>query len=327
MTTKHPSCRAIEPDLVATATREAEPQSVERVHRHIGTCASCREELERYRAVDHVTRGLRTGPPAEAMAKSLAVLESRLADLKQRRVTYRIFPSPLGHILLARSEHGVALVEYLGASTSLKASRLARVEDLEAVPGGSELERLERELLDYIGGRRRELAWPLDWRLASGDFARAVLHETAAIPYGAVASYAGVARRIGRPRAVRAVAQALRWNPLPIIVPCHRVIGTSGHLTGYAGNKLGLKQRLLTTEGVKLRPGPQDVSVAREAMYALGEGEVEYCLPTCGSIGTRSLAVLTLFATRADAEARGLRPCTSCRPDLHPLALVSAVGA
>jgi len=327
MTTKHPSCRAIELDLVATATGEAEPPSAERVHRHIDTCRSCREELDRYRAVDHATRRLRTGAPADAMAKSLAVLESRLADVKQRRVAYRIFPSPLGHILLARSEHGVALVEYLGAGTSLKASRLARMEDLEAVPGGSELERLQRELLDYIGGRRRELAWSLDWRLASGDFARAVLHETAAIPYGAVASYAGVARRIGRPSAVRAVAQALRWNPLPIVVPCHRVIGTSGQLTGYAGNKLGLKQRLLTTEGVKLRPGRQDTSVAREAMYALGEGEVEYCLPTCGSMGTRSLALLTLFASRADAEARGLRPCTSCRPDLHPLALASAVGA
>jgi methylated-DNA-[protein]-cysteine S-methyltransferase len=327
MTTKDPSCRAIELDLVATATGEADLHSAERVHRHIDTCRSCREELGRYRAVDHVTRGLRGAPPAEAVAKSFAALESRLADAKQRRVAYRIFPSPLGHILLGRSEHGIALVEYLGAGTSLKSSRLARVEGVEAVPGGSELERLERELLDYIGGRRRELGWPLDWRLAAGDFSRAVLEETAAIPYGAVASYAGVARRIGRPSAVRAVAQALRWNPLPIVVPCHRVIGSSGQLTGYAGNKLGLKQRLLATEGVKLRPARQDFSVAREAMYALGEGETEYCLPTCGAIGTRSLALVTLFASRADAEAGGFRPCTSCRPDLHPLSLVSAVGA
>ena len=116
------------------------------------------------------------------------------------------------------------------------------------------------------------------------------------------------------------MAQALRWNPLPIVVPCHRVIGTSGRLTGYAGDKLGLKQQLLGVEGVKLRPAARDFAVAREAMYALGEGETEYCLPTCGSMGTRSLSLLTLFASRADAEARGLTPCTSCRPDLHPLA-------
>jgi methylated-DNA-[protein]-cysteine S-methyltransferase len=234
-------------------------------------------------------------------------------------VAYRIFPSPLGHILIGRSEHGIAVVEYLHAGTTLGASRLARVEGVEPVPGGPELERLQHDLLDYIAGRRRDLDWTLDWRLARSDFERAVLEATADIPYGAVASYAGVARRIGKPSAVRAVAQALRWNPLPIVVPCHRVIGTSGRLTGYAGDKLGLKQQLLGVEGVKLHPGRGDVSIAREAMYALGEGTTEYCLPTCADIGTRSLSVVTLFASRADAEARGLTPCADCRPDLHPL--------
>jgi methylated-DNA-[protein]-cysteine S-methyltransferase len=319
MTTKPPSCRAIELDLVATATGDAEPRSAERVHRHLDTCAACRDELGRYRALDSMARGLRSTPSAEVLAKSRAGLESRLADLRQRRVAYRIFPSPLGHILIGRSEHGIAVVEYLHAGTTLGASRLARVEGVEPVPGGPELDRLQRDLLDYIAGRRRDLDWTLDWRLARSDFERAVLEATADIPYGAVASYAGVARRIGKPSAVRAVAQALRWNPLPIVVPCHRVIGTSGRLTGYAGDKLGLKQQLLGVEGVKLHPGRGDVSIAREAMYALGEGEVEYCLPSCGDIGTRSLSLVTLFASRADAEARGLRPCTSCRPDLHPL--------
>ena len=319
MTTKHPSCRAIELELVATASGDAEARSAERVHRHLDTCASCRDEFGRYRAVDSVARGIRTEPSADALAKSRAGLESRLADLKQRRLAYRIFPSPLGHILVGRSEHGIAVVEYLHGDSSLRGSRLARVEGVEAVPGGPELERLQRDLLDYIEGRRRTLDWSLDWRLARSDFERAVLEATAAIPYGAVASYAGLARQIGKPTAVRAVAQALRWNPLPIVVPCHRVIGTSGRLTGYAGDKLTLKQRLLSVEGVKLRPSQRDFSVAREAMYALGEGTTEYCLPTCGSMGTRSLSLLTLFASRADAEVRGFVPCTTCRPDLHPL--------
>ncbi|HEY3099107.1 MAG TPA: methylated-DNA--[protein]-cysteine S-methyltransferase [Methylomirabilota bacterium] len=319
MTAKHPSCRAIELDLVATATGEAQARSAERVQRHLDTCASCRDEFGRYRAVDSVARGLRATPPADALARSRAGLESRLADLKQRRVAYRIFPSPLGHILIGRSEHGIAVVEYLHGDTSLRGSRLAHVEGVEAVPGGPELERLERDLLDFIGGRRRELGWALDWRLARSDFERAVLEATAAIPYGAVASYAGVARRIGKPSAVRAVAQALRWNPLPIVVPCHRVIGTSGRLTGYAGDKISLKQQLLSVEGVKLRSAQRDFSVARESMYALGEGGAEYCLPTCGDIGTRSLSLVTLFASRADAEARGFVPCADCRPDLHPL--------
>ncbi|HEV8583896.1 MAG TPA: methylated-DNA--[protein]-cysteine S-methyltransferase [Methylomirabilota bacterium] len=322
MTTKHPSCRAIELDLVATATGDAESRAAQRVHRHMDGCAPCREEFGRYRAVDHVARGIRPEPAPEQLAQARTGLESRLADLRQRRVAYRIFPSPLGHILVGRSEHGIALVEYLGRGTTLSASRLGRVEGVEAVEGGPELERLQRDLLDFIGGRRRDLDWTLDWRLARSDFERAVLEATAAIPYGAVASYAGVARRIGKPSAVRAVAQALRWNPLPIVVPCHRVIGTSGRLTGYAGDKLGWKQQLLTVEGIKLRAAERDYRIAREAMYALGEGETEYCLPSCGSIGTRSLALLTLFASREVAEARGLAPCTSCRPDLHPLQIV-----
>ena len=296
MTTKHPSCRAIELDLVATATGDAERHSAARVHEHMGTCTDCREEFSRYQAVDHVARGLRREPAPEAVAQARAGLESRLADLKARRVAYRIFPSPLGHILVGRSEHGIAVVEYLGNATTLRASRLAAVEGVEAVEGGPELERLQRELLEYIRGTRRDLGWTLDWRLTTSDFSRAVLEATAAIPYGAVASYAGVARRIGRPSAVRAVAQALRWNPLPIVVPCHRVVGNSGRLTGYAGDKLGLKEQLLSVEGVKLSPARPQASVRRDLMYALGEGETEYCLPTCGSIGVRNLAELTLFA-------------------------------
>ena len=75
-----------------------------------------------------------------------------------------------------------------------------------------------------------------------------MLRATAAVPYGAVTSYSGIAAEISRPAATRAVAQALRWNPLPIVVPCHRIIGTSGALTGYSGNKIGLKQQLLAVE-------------------------------------------------------------------------------
>src|SRR5262245_50308670 len=278
MTTKSPSCRAIELDLVATATGDAEVRSAERVHRHLQTCSACRDEYGRYRAVDSVARALRPTPPAEALAKSRAGLESRLADFRQRRVAYRIFPSPLGHILIGRSEHGIAVVEYLHGGSSLRASRLARVSGVEAVPGGEELERLQRDLLDYIGGRRRSLDWTLDWRLARSGFERAVLEATADIPYGAVASYAGIARRIGKPSAVRAVAQALRWNPLPIVVPCHRVIGTSGTLTGYSGDKLGLKRELLAVEGIKAVGARSDSRIAREALYHYERNDAhEYC--------------------------------------------------
>src|SRR5207249_5782395 len=210
-------------------------------------------------------------------------------------------------------------VEYLTGGADFAHSRLSRDEGIEALLDGAEVEALYRDLLEYVEGRRTRLEWPLDLRLARSEFHRTVLETTARIPYGAVRSYAGVARELGKPSATRAVAQALRWNPLPIVVPCHRVIGASGALTGYAGNRVTLKQRLLAVEGVRTRPAHRDFRIERDAMYACAGTDAEYCVPTCGSLAERSLADLTLYASRGRAEAAGLAPCTACRPDLHPI--------
>jgi O-6-methylguanine DNA methyltransferase len=286
------------------------------------TCAPCRGEFQRYREIDGFVGALRSVPvAAEGMARSREALESRLADLRSRLVSYRIFPSPLGHILIARSEHGVSLVEYLGDRTDLRASRLSRSAGVEAQEDGAEIEALSRELLEYLRGDRRRLEWPIDLRLTRSEFHRNVLRATAAIPYGAVTSYAGIASEIGKPAATRAVAQALRWNPLPIVVPCHRIIGTSGALTGYAGNQTGLKQRLLAVEGIQVAGARDDSRVARNALYHYDPNDQrEYCLPTCGDIAQRPIGRVTLLASRDVAGSLGLVPCTACRPDLHPLA-------
>ncbi|PYO55535.1 MAG: hypothetical protein DMD83_19165 [Candidatus Rokuibacteriota bacterium] len=209
------------------------------------------------------------------------------------------------------------MVEYL-ESRAAAGSRLAHRVGPDAVEDEAETEALYRDLLDYLDGRRTRLDWPLDLRLASSDFQRRVLQVTSRLPYGAVTSYAHIAREIGAPTAVRAVAQALRWNPVPIAIPCHRVIGSSGDLTGYAGNKVTLKQRLLTLEGVPIATR-RALQIERRAMYVRYLALSEYCLPTCGSLESTPLAELTLFGSRERAEAAGLAPCTDCRPDLHPI--------
>ena len=321
MSRKPRTCLEIEADLVAAATGDAEPGAMRRVEHHIDACAPCRGEFRRYREIDGVVGALRRAPAAaESVARAREGLESRLADLKSRLVSYRVFPSPLGHILIARSEHGVSLVEYLGEHTDLGASRLSRVTGVDPQEDGAEIEALYRELLEYLRGDRTRLEWPLDLRLARSDFHRAVLQATAAIPYGAVTSYAGIATEIGKPAATRAVAQALRWNPLPIVVPCHRIIGTSGALTGYAGHQIGLKQRLLAVEGVRAVGTLNDSRVARNTLYHYDRNDQrEYCLPTCGDIARRPIGPVTLLASRELAGSLGLVPCTACRPDLHPL--------
>jgi len=321
MTPKPNVCLQIEPDLVAAATGDAESGAARRVEDHIVSCRTCRREFDRYREIDGAMGALRRAPAASGEARAREGLESKLADLRSRLVSYRVFPSPLGHILIARSEQGVSLVEYLHHGTDLKASRLHRVAGVELQEDGAEVETLHRELLEYLRGDRTRLEWPLDLRLVRSDFHRAVLRATAAIPYGAVTSYAGIAAEIGKPAATRAVAQALRWNPLPIVVPCHRIVGTSGALTGYSGDRVGLKQQLLAVEGVHAKGKRSDSRVARDTLYHYeANDQHEYCLPTCGDIARRPIGRVTLLASRELAGSLGLVPCTACRPDLHPLA-------
>lgn len=317
MTRKPPACVAIEPDLIAAATGEAAAPSAARVDAHIARCSSCRNDHAQYRAVDAVVGELRGAISSDSDDARRRLLE-RLADLRSRLVHYRVFPSPLGPILIARSEQGVSLVEYL-ARSGVTGSRLFRAAGVEAQEDGTDLDGLHREIMDYLAGRRTRFEWPLDLRLARSEFHRAVLTATAAIPYGAVSSYGGIARDIGHPAAVRGVAQALRHNPVPIVVPCHRIIGSDGHLVGYAGNRIGMKEQLLRVEGVRtIHAGTPRIE--RRTMYHYDPNpERQYCLPTCGDIARRPLGQVKLFGRREQAEAAGLEPCANCRPDLHEL--------
>ena len=311
-------CQEIEPALLATAIGDADATTAERAETHARACAPCRQDLARYRAIDSAVGAWRGAPvPTEELVG--ARLTGRLADLRRRTLVYRIFPSPLGPILIARSEEGVSCIEYLTGGSDFAHSRLSHAEGIEALPDGAEVEALYRDLLEYVEGRRTRLEWPLDLRLARSEFHRAVLQATARIPYGAVRSYAGIAGDLGKPAATRAVAQALRWNPLPIVVPCHRVIGTSGALTGYAGNRVTLKQRLLAVEGVPTVKEGHDFRVVRDNMYVRYPDGSAYCVPTCDWLVQTTTSRLVLFGSRERAEAAGLEPCSDCRPDLHPI--------
>ncbi len=170
---------------------------------------------------------------------------------------YDALRAPFGPVWIAVTERGVARVT-LGL-----ASEAAFREDLERLGagplrrGGPALDRAGRQLREYFEGRRRRFDLPLDLSGVT-PFRRRVLEATAAIPYGGVATYGEVARAIGRPGAARAVGQALGANPVPILVPCHRVVASSGRLGGFSvpGRRggAGLKRRLLEMEGVAAPP-------------------------------------------------------------------------
>ena len=166
-------------------------------------------------------------PPAPALAPRAEA--EGLLD-----VAYATLDSPLGRLLLAATPRGVVRVAFdTSDPDAVLQSLAARISPrvLEA-PGRLDLAR--RELDEFFAGRRREFDVPLDWRLVEG-FRRRVLEATAGVPYGGRTTYTAVATAAGSPRGVRAAGTALGANPLPLFVPCHRVLPMSGATGGYGG--------------------------------------------------------------------------------------------
>lgn len=160
--------------------------------------------------------------------------------------------SPAGPLFVAATDAGLCAVTFEAfAEEVLERVRKATVAPVR--PYREPLLDVHRQLDDYFAGRRRVFDLTLDLRLVS-SFARRVLEETARIPFGEVRTYAQVAEAIGSPRSARAVGGALHRNPIAIVIPCHRVIGSSGDLTGYGGG-LERKSALLSLEGVRWRSG------------------------------------------------------------------------
>jgi methylated-DNA-[protein]-cysteine S-methyltransferase len=162
-------------------------------------------------------------------------------------VAYATADSPVGPLLLASTERGLVRLAYLdGDEDAVLGELAARVSPrLIAAPG--RLDDARRELEQYFAGRRRGFELPLDWRLSQG-FGRRVLQATARIPFGSFSTYKQVAAAAGSPRGFRAAGNALGANPIPIVVPCHRVLHSGGGLGGYTGG-VERKRVLLGVEG------------------------------------------------------------------------------
>jgi methylated-DNA-[protein]-cysteine S-methyltransferase len=163
-------------------------------------------------------------------------------------VAYRGFDSPIGPLLLAATERGLVRVALAVEDPDTVLRALADRISPRVLYAPARLDRVARELHEYFAGRRRAFDVPLDWQLSSG-FRSTVLHHLPDIAYGQVASYAVVARMADSPKAVRAVGTACATNPLPIVIPCHRVVRSDGSLGGYLGGPEA-KRTLLTLEGV-----------------------------------------------------------------------------
>ncbi|MDE2879960.1 methylated-DNA--[protein]-cysteine S-methyltransferase [Candidatus Palauibacter soopunensis] len=224
MTRRCTTCR--EEDVLAWILGDPDADAAQKLAERMAACPVCRERAVEYRLLERSAKALRDGPA----------------------IRWRRFDSPFGVMRIAASAAGLAALSWQDESDD------AFVDGLEhrygSTPVVSDTDRLasaEEQLTEYFG--RRRLRFDLFVDLTElGDFPRAVLGAASGLDFGETVTYTEIARRIGRPKASRAVGNALGRNPVPIIVPCHRVVRTDRTLGGYTGG-LRYKRALLDIEG------------------------------------------------------------------------------
>ena len=260
-----------------------------------------------------VARALQAMPLEKAPATLLPEVMRRvgLAD------TYWRLESPVGPVFIAHSKAGISMVRRAKSAADFERGfgkhfgREVRAE--KSVPPAA-----VRTLVENLKGKgksQRELRFDLR---GLSEFERAVLMKALEIPPGEVRPYSWIAKEIGRPGAVRAAGSALAKNPVPLLIPCHRVVRSDGHIGNYSLGGPHNKRTLLEVEGAQ--PELLERLAASGVRYLGNERAKHYCYPTCGGIATLVVSNTVRFHSEREAIAAGFHPCGDCRP---PVALAS----
>ena len=253
------------------------------------------------RTMESALTGLGVAAPARLAPNVLA--DVGLAD------RYARFDSPIGPLVVAWNGLGVSAVEESDDDATFEANHLARTgrpaHPVERVP-----DRLATAIARRLEGDRR-VRIDLDLR-GHTDFERDVWQKALEIPRGEVRPYGWIAAEIGRPKAVRAVGTALGHNPVPLIVPCHRVVRSDGTIGQYSLGGPENKRTILEAEGLDL---PKMERLAASGVRFIGSDTTKiFCLPTCRHARRVTDRHRLEFRSMADGQARGYRACLVCRP-------------
>jgi len=257
--------------------------------------------------IEAAMSALRTTAPVTLRPAVLA--EVGLADL------YARVDSPIGPLVVAWNGLGVSEVEVAADDAAFEAAHRART-GRPAYDAGGLPPRLASAIARRLEGDR-QVRIDLDLR-GHTDFERDVWHKALEIPRGEVRPYGWIAAEIGRPRAVRAVGTALGHNPVPLIVPCHRVVRSDGSIGQYSLGGPGNKRTILRAEG--LDPDGFETEARAGIRYIGSDTTHVVCLPTCHHARRITAAHRVPFRSFDRASAAGYRPCRSCRPDSGVLA-------
>jgi methylated-DNA-[protein]-cysteine S-methyltransferase len=216
---------------------------------HALDCAECAAEIAESRRLAGILDEIPAVENLDArVALALPLLRQRIGAMLPRPAGYDRIDSPLGPLFLIVSGDGLCAVRF--SDTEAGVAAWADESDLRLSLDAAEVRPFARQLHEYFDHRRTDFDLPVDLSTAS-PFVQRVLRATAGVPFGRLASYKTIARDIGEPKATRAVGNALGHNPVPIVIPCHRVIRSDGSLGGYTGGT-EIKRHLLTLEGSML---------------------------------------------------------------------------
>jgi O-6-methylguanine DNA methyltransferase len=240
-------------------------------------------------------------PPSLARATLVAV---GLTD------EYTTMLSPIGPVFVAWNGRGVSTIAVARDATAFE-SRFSAETGRPIRPATSIPARLERALARRLAGDRR-VPIELDLRNRT-EFERAVWSKAQEIPRGEVRPYGWIAAEIGRPKAVRAVGSALGHNPIPLVIPCHRVVRSDGLIGEYSLGGPSNKRAMLAAEG--LDPDELERLARAGVRFVASDTTRIYCLPSCHNARRITDAHRVPFRGAADPEAAGYRACRECRPD------------
>ncbi len=252
-------CDVAEDAMPALVIGDLSNPDVDWVHDHTATCRYCRDRLQEYERIENTLECcdtvLRTGMPQRRPATSLAL------GIPEAR--YGFMETPVGPVLIAVTEKGVCEVSYLAHTETYDTLRQLEQRGFIVQERQQSVSPVVDELATYFAGDRKTFDFGVDLTGVT-DFTRSVLNATSYIPYGKVTTYGEIATMINKPGASRAVGNALGRNPVPVVVPCHRVVLANGAMGWYTGGP-HIKEALLDIEGVHLRPSS---SAAQPSLHA-----------------------------------------------------------
>jgi len=290
-------CRTVLTRIDALRTRELGPVEQTAVEQHLKTCRSCNESTSDVDELAHVFKALDVAPPRSCCDE----VTSEVTD------SFDVVDAGGKRIWVAFSDHGIRMITAVETEEELR-SRYARRYG-RVLAAGTLPEALRRQVVAALSGEGVD-APKIDLDEAR-DLEHDVMQMLTKIPRGQVRTYAWVARQVGRPRAVRAVGNIIARNVVPFLVPCHRVVPSSGGIGNY-GFGPELKRELLRREGVDVE---ELETLAREHVRYIGSRTTHiFCFPTCRDARRIREENRVPFRNADDALESGYRPCRSCQP-------------